>query len=335
LAKSQGAHLFGIIKLLEFSFLGFYTALNFKLRDIPGFLSMLCFGAIISSMLAVWQFIDQSSIGGVFYYLGERTFNISTIGISTANLNGQTLRPYGAFPHPNVLAFFLLTAIVFASLRIRFVKDNYMKGFLISAIIMSTVTLLLTLSRISIALVISFFFYVIYSKRKTNKEVILLTIMLAAVTGLFSSSLPSWGADFFLRGINFREELFVQSFWIFSNNLYLGIGLNNFFIHQAPLNQAISPILFQPPHNIFALTLLQLGLFGFWIFPAVIILALRRLVIKIRGNNGEAKSFQKSILFVLISIIIAGMFDHFLITLQQGQLILAIILGLSFSEIKG
>lgn len=333
LAKSPEAHLFGIIKFIEFFFLALFTAYNFKRKDIPSFIDALSLSAIVSSVLAIWQFLRQESVGGLWYFLGERIFNISTIGISTVNLDSQILRPYGTFPHPNVLAFFLFATIVFSSLRIVHEKKNYEKIFLSLTIFVSSLALILTFSRTSLFLLILFSFYIIYTKAKTNTVRFLFILFFLAILVIFYLT-QHIGSNFFLRGIDFRQELFYQSFQIFVNNLYFGIGINNFFIHQAQLITEISPVIFQPPHNIFVLAFLQLGIFGFWIFPAVFVLAIRSLFAKLRTTNIELKDFYRSVLFVLLGIIIVGMFDHFFLTLEQGQIILAIILGLSFARLK-
>ena len=255
IVASPQAHLLGIIKIIEFSFFAFFVAYSFKKADIPYFVDALALSALVSSTLSIWQFVKQSSIGGLWYFLGERTFNTSTIGISTVNLDQQILRAYGAFPHPNVLAFFLFAAIVFATLRFPFEKRVFEKVFLIFTIIISSVALFLTFSRILILVALSFLFFDFFSKSKSNKlRLVLVLVSLGAFYILFSFP---WFISFLTRGIDFRRELLDQSLMILSSNLYFGVGLNNFFIHQAPLIKTISPIIFQPPHNIFILALVQ------------------------------------------------------------------------------
>ena len=343
LSKSPGAHIFGLIKLGEFGVLGWLVAKTFTKRDIPLFVRTLSLSAIVSSVLAIWQFINQSSVGGLWYFLGERTFNSSTIGISTVNLDHQILRAYGAFPHPNVAAFFFLAATIFTVLRLPYEKSSRWKIFLIAAIVFSTLGLVVTFSRISIFLAVIFFLY--YFLRQMAKHTRML--ILGAISGILGGLgilaagpeglWPGGGflsSTFLLRGIDFREELFAQSLKIFSENPYFGIGLNNFFVHQASLIKTISPIAFQPPHNIFVLALLSLGLFGWWIVPLVFYKGILRVVGKVRESKGEIREFYRSILFVLVSIIVVGIFDHFFLTVEQGQLMLALVLGLSFVRFK-
>ena len=334
LARSPVAHIFEIVKLVEFGLFGWLVAKTFEKKDISVFVRVLALSAIVSSLLAIWQFINQSSVGGLWYFFGERTFNISTIGISTVNLDQQILRPYASFPHPNVLAFFLLVATIFNVLRLPYEKSLAIRTFLILSVMLSTVGLFLTFSRIIILLAICFFVYAIYAKGKRNVILAVLGALglLGAASILFSPDVLN--TQFLLRGIDFRQELLAQSFQIFLNNPYFGIGLNNFFIHQSALIKDISPILFQPPHNIFVIALISLGIFGFWILPAIFTFAIRSLLNKRKAKSEEQGAFYESVLFVLIAIIIVGMFDHFFLTLEQGQIMLALILGLSFTRLR-
>lgn len=330
LSKSPGAHIFGLLKLGEFGLFGWLVVKSFTKDYIRPFVLSLAASSIISSILAIWQFVIQSSVGGFWYYFGERTFNISAIGISTVNLGQLILRPYAAFPHPNVLAFFLLAAIIFAFMRIPY-ENKLIKTFLIISVLISSLALILTFSRTAILISVCFFFYAIYTKAK-RKSWVLGLLGLLGLSGIliFSGTITS---ELLLRGIDFRTELFLQSILIFFNNPYFGIGLNNFFVHQVDLIKDISPILFQPPHNIFVIALLSLGILGWWVFPAIFLFAIRSLLKESRIMNHESRDFSKSVLFVLISVIAVGMFDHFFLTLEQGQIILALILGFSFIKL--
>ncbi len=331
-SKSPLVHLWGLVKLIELVLFGFLVAKTFKKDWVSVFVRALSLSAIISSVLAIWQFLIQSSVGGFWYFLGERTFTISTIGISTVNIGQQILRPYAAFPHPNLLAFFLFANIVFSTLRIPYEK-KWWKYLLIAGILFSTFAITITFSRTLILLLIIFLFYEIYKKVSIKVRFFMLgflqvVVPFAIVTAYFKFS------DFLLRGVDFRQELLVQSLAIFQKSPYYGIGLNNFFVWQLPLIKTISPTNFQPPHNIFVVALLSLGLFGFFILPYLFYESIRSLGQKIKASNIELRSFYMSVLLVLISIIIVGFFDHFFVTLEQGEIMFALILGLSFINLN-
>lgn len=330
-AKSTSAHLFGIIKVVEFVLVAFCASRYFKKDKISTFVRTLSISAILTSILAIWQFVNQSSVGGVWYFLGERTFSSSTIGISTVNLGQQLLRSYAAFPHPNLLAFFLLMSVIFSTLRISHEKNRAWKFILFASILISCLALIFTFSRISIFLALLFFIYIIYAyfQDKLPKLLPMFGLILFFASLFLINFL---GYNFLLRGIDFREQLFVQSFTIFQKSPYFGIGINNFFAHQASLIKTISPINFQPPHNIFVLSLLSFGILGWWMVPFLFFYSIRSVREKLQTKKEELKDFYKSILFVLCSIVVVGMFDHFFMTLEQGQIILFLILGLSFAK---
>lgn len=329
-AKSVGAHLFGLVKLLEFGVFGLLVARSFKPDWIPGFVRALSLSALLSSTLAIWQFLIKSSVGGIWYFFGERTFSISTVGISTVNLDQQILRPYAAFPHPNILAFFLILSVVFSALLVKYEK-NWWRILLSISITISIAAIILSFSRTAILLLVSFAIYEIYTKVSPKWK--------SAGLGFFQIVIPFFVifildkySQFIIRGIDFREELFLQSWQIFIKNPYYGIGINNFFVNQAPLIHTLSPTNFQPPHNIFVVVILSLGLFGWWIFPRIFYKGGLRVVKILRVDKGEVRNFYIGVLIVLIGIIFMGMFDHFFVTLEQGQIILALILGLAFSN---
>lgn len=101
------------LKFFEFGFLAYFVSK--KPPYLSTSLPFLLIPLIYESVLAIWQFINQGSIGGWWYWFGERSFNVATPGIAKAIINGQlVLRPYGTFSHPNVLAGFLVvTGLIF------------------------------------------------------------------------------------------------------------------------------------------------------------------------------------------------------------------------------
>jgi len=108
-------------------FLGWYVYQN-KESAIKILKQILPYQLIFISLLAITQLIHQSSLNGIFWWLGERTFTISTPGIAKTNLCinhlfpyfwnlkfgicNLALRPYATFSHPNSLAGYLLVSLV-------------------------------------------------------------------------------------------------------------------------------------------------------------------------------------------------------------------------------
>jgi len=67
----------------------------------------------LETFLALGQVVSGGSLGGVFYWLGERKFDYLSLGIARISWFGdQYVRAYGTFSHPNSLAGFLLVGII-------------------------------------------------------------------------------------------------------------------------------------------------------------------------------------------------------------------------------
>jgi hypothetical protein len=69
------------LKMLEFSFLAFYFFRQ-NLLELFTIVKTLFFSSITFSLIGIAQFIKGGTIGGLLYFLGERTFNQSTPGIA-------------------------------------------------------------------------------------------------------------------------------------------------------------------------------------------------------------------------------------------------------------
>ena len=64
---------------------------------------------ITESLLGLAQVINGGSLGGIWYWIGERRFSFSSIGIAQMSLWGEgMLRAYGSFPTQIVWQGFLL-----------------------------------------------------------------------------------------------------------------------------------------------------------------------------------------------------------------------------------
>jgi O-antigen ligase len=183
---ASGNHIVSImiwLRVFEYLSFGLYIILNIpKLINIYKLLA----GSIIwSSLLALSEFIFQRSIGGIFWWLGERTFTVDTPGIARAEVCGLfnyscklILRPYASFPHPNVLGGYI--SVLFPILIYLFIKYGYTSQKIINKIILFIllilipfITLLVTFSRgAEIAffceIVIAFVWWII--RRLRNKE---------------------------------------------------------------------------------------------------------------------------------------------------------------------
>lgn len=328
-SKSVPAGLFGILKVVEFAFFGLYTSTYFQDTMRKPFLYILGAFACSVSLLGILQYYFQHSLGGVFYLLGERSFNASTIDIATFSFHGvSVLRPYATFPHPNVFAFFLLFSLIFLVVNNSLFKS---KLFLFSIIPFILIAFLLTFSRVTlIAGALLVCIHVLSQRKMSLKKASALCIPAIFLAVLFLSQ--RFSLQSITRDWGYREELVFLYWDMFLKSPLIGVGLLNSFINQISYQKTVSPTLLQPVHNIYLYTLVQVGILGFIMIP----LFVKKVIQKSFQSLGNARKvdtlWQRSVFYALLAALFVGLFDHFLLTLQQGQLILALIIGLSFAR---
>lgn len=277
----------------------------------PAVFWALALSVVTESVLAISQFVNGGTLG--LWIAGERTFSLSTPAIAKFDFYGrQFLRPYGTFPHPNVLAGFLVLANLLISLKIFSLKSWITK----LSLVLGGITILLSVSRTAIIAGIILALLLLKSKGR----IILLVVALILLPILYTR----FSAIFNFDNLSFsrREELSQASLQMWSSSKILGIGLNNFI--PASSNQiVVGPSRFlQPVHNIFLLALSETGIIG-----------LMGLLILIGYPIARNFKFQiTNFKLMWLIIIFLGMFDHYFLTLPQGYRMLFLIWGLTFSK---
>ncbi|MEX2028269.1 MAG: O-antigen ligase family protein [Candidatus Curtissbacteria bacterium] len=260
------------------------------------------------ALILIAQFLLQRSLGLTF--LGERTFDTTTSSIAHANLFGnQVLRSYGTFPHPNVAAAFLVFGMtVFLGSKRETIKFVFPSA-------LALVGLFVTFSKSALA-AFAVTLGIIFAKRK---EFLLFIVAFLAIGALLLKNT----SDASLPTISERLVLIQKSLDISLESPIFGIGSNNFILELSKSNLfSVNLIrLLQPVHNIFFLILAENGVLGLLLFFAILFTVLKRADTKIK-------------LALFVSILIFGSIDHFLWTLQQGQLLLWLSVGYILSSQK-
>ena len=339
-SKNYSAGWYGFIKLIEFSFLAFYVKNNFNLFKKEIIFACFLAGIVFEASLSLFQFFNGGSLNSFLYFLGERTFTSQTPGIANASINGQlVLRPYGTFSHPNVLAGYLIIAMLYLLL---FFSKKIKRFFLFLGIVFGTASLLLTFGRMAIflwtAYLVLLFRFLIpekYKKELSNLRIVLfLSIFIFLFLFIFFFFQNSVFFQRFLstklsdEPVIQRQELISESLIMFAKNPVFGVGLNNFFYNINYLSLEKKTMLIQPVHNIFLYTLSQTGLTGIFFLTYILFRSFKNILKK-------ASSKEKAYLLMgLFSVIFLGMFDHYFLTIQQGQILLTLIIGISLSYKK-
>ena len=330
IATNKWAALYKLAKITEFIFLGLII---YKLKpNILTVLKVLAHDTIYVSLITITQFILQRSIGGGLWWLGERTFYAGTPGIAAIAFHGQLLlRPYAVFPHPNVLGGFLTIVLPFFLFILLYRRKFIHKLFIIlflASFILGMISLFLSFSRAAWVVTIIGFLFMILEKKdkliywlKKHKAFSLLIfytfIFLSMAIPLI---LPVSGQSFMER-----VELIKTAINMVSRYPFFGRGLNNFIVHLLPsYSGAVSLIIAQPVHNVYLLIFTETGLVGF----SFLLMFLAAVYYKGLSSN-------PLIIFAFIQLFFLGFFDHYLFTLQQGQLLFTVCTVLVVNKGKG
>jgi hypothetical protein len=285
---------------------------------------------IIESLIGFAQVIKGGSLNGIFYWLGERSFSFNTIGIAQISVIGQGLvRAYGTFSHPNSLAGFLLVSLLFwteyknnlTSLKsIKFRIWWWLVAWL------GLIGIIISGSRIIWLLAVLSLIYLVYQFKKIKDKKyfwggILISLgVVLIIYGLISTNYPSnrllggWDSE----SLSKRWDLNITSIEMIKDSLWLGKGAGNFLVELPRFQVKNSSFWLQPVHNIFLLILSEIGMIGMLIF---------NFQFKIFENI--KKIFKnKTNRWLILIILITGLWDHYWITLSQNYWLLGLVLAI-------
>jgi hypothetical protein len=318
--------LYGAIKALEMLFLGYMVSRHFSYKDVSLVACVLSGAVAIECLLIVLQIITQGSIGGLWYFLGERSFSAGNIGIATVQTFGhELLRAYGSFPHPNVLAFFLLLSCVFGFfgfLDAHKTKNTVNTIWFACINVFTTMCLLFTFSRMVLALFITFCIY--GSIRFGKYRYIFITVLIVSLLFVLFF-FQRFGLSALLSSdLLWRIDLAHIAIQIISQNLFFGVGINNFFYYQIDYQRTLTPVLLQPPHMIYLIVLLHSGIVGGVFILFCIYKTMKKSLHLIKISPYSLPGISSLLFLALLSI---GFTDHYFLTVQQGMIMTSFIFG--------
>ncbi len=306
IAKNKFLTGFQIIKIFEFFILFFLAKIYFLKTDKNSILLALFFSSLIEVFLSIYQLVFSYSIGGISYFFGERLLSLSTPAIAKIIVFGKEfLRPYGSFSHPNSLGGFYLLLYFFV-----LTQKNFQKNIILKWLTLLNFNVLVFLSFSKIAIISFLILNTVYFLKNLKTSCFFCKIN-KIFTPFFLSLIFLIGTTDILT-IEKRLSLIKNSFEILKNNLFFGVGLNNYLIAQSKLDSYFPFFLNQPVHNIFLLLLTELGLIGF---------------IGMIYMLFENKKFFLSNYYLLFVILLTGFFDHYWWSLNQNFLLVSFVYG--------
>ncbi len=266
----------------------------------------LTVSAFYQLALALTQVILGHSVGGLTYYLGERTVAVGLPSVALASIMGSVvLRAYATFSHPNILAGWAVVSLLIL-LRLKLsTKYQILGAILVSALVF------LTQSRSSaialFAIIIPF--YILKSIR--HRLAYLVIAMLLLLVTPQSLVIPS-RSDFSLQQ---RLDLQKLSSQVISQYPLFGTGA------QASITTypSVSPSsrLLQPDHNSATLFLSWFGIFG--VFAALHTL------------SSIFENLRIWDLRFAVPLTPLLLLDHYLLTSPQGLFVLLLYLRLALN----
>ena len=334
------------VKLVEFGLLFFYVRSNFcpkspsAIGPRTNIFKILVLGGLVQAILAIAQFIKQSSLGlGI---LESGIFRPGIPGVATFSLGVEKImRAYGSFQHSNVLAGFLLLAI-FAMYAILIIRKD-IRIIPIIALFVLIFALFLTFSRVALLvfLIMSLVMFLIMILKR-EKVLKLFGLFLVFCIICIAILCPYLKARFFTisleeEALNLRFFYNKMAFAMIKEKPFLGVGIGNFVNYSenypAYLRAASKMIgsddipdwLFQPVHNIYLLIGAEIGILGLLVFILFIGLNVGTQISK--GN--PVSHISHIFLFLLVGFLILGLTDHYFWTLQSGALMFWVALALS------
>lgn len=307
------------------------------------------------SLCALLQFIFQRSIG--LALLGESVLGQQTAGTAKIVIEGvKFIRGYGTFPHPNVLGAFLGMGLIALSylflLNMSRPKEKLFGWFLkLPRMNTSTVAILLGLDLTLFGLVLTFsraawavagiamllFFICMWLKRKeygiSLSSLCALVLVFVVLSGIIVYKM-SW-AIFPRAAVNLGEPAvsyrlaYTELGITLSKAHPLGVGIGNsvFYAVKSELYQKMGMRevwAWQPVHNLYLLISSEVGIAGLVLFLAAIFLLFAQAWEKTRSHDPEFAIAG----IMLFALLLFGLTDHFLWTLESGRLMLWLTIGL-------
>ncbi len=300
--------------------------LNFKQMSLAFWSS-----ATLQGYLAVLQFFVQETAPSK--WLGIASHRSFDTGVAVVQTESERwLRAYGAFGWPNTLGVYLALALLIGFIIYKYVKPRYRPFFLIGQMIIGA-GIMFSFSRNAIVAMIagSIVYFIVVKIKKMSGEVKPVIEQLVAVFAVALVISAFYCSAYYVRiaghGVfenisrDARLEQYRQNALILNQNIFMGVGPGLYTYAMAGYFSPPAFGSYEPVHNIYLLSLTELGLIGYIILNTLVIF----LVFQI---------WKKRPLFlgVIFALFVAGIFDHFLWSLYIGQALFWVIFGLGLAK---
>lgn len=262
---------------------------------------------------ALRQWFTQHSLTGYIPF-GEPAFSNPQI-VKAMWIDGSLkILPYGTTVHPHILATFFVVATLLLLQLGNVIKDKQSRFFQISMLVMTVIICILTQSfAATCALGIGLAVFYLTSQQRYAKRignvVRFILIALPILSVLFFHT--QWAQTAPNTSILRRSQLETISLQMIAKHPLIGVGWNNFTRDMEQYGYVSSTVRFlQPVHHVPLLLISELGIVGWFVIAALVVMILRSPT-----RN----------LSLIAALIVTASFDHFLLTLTSGRLLLLLV----------
>lgn len=307
------------------------------------FFSSLFFWGFFESLIGIYQFMLQKSVG--LRFLGEAIIAPFLKGIGKVDfLTTKLVRSYGTFPHPNILSAFLLVSLI-SGFYLWISERSSFNNTTVTGLIKRYILFIVPIFSIILAIFLSFsrsawlatilfpLIFVIYqfthqtSKIESKKIFQFIAIMCLSglITVLIFKPLTTnrLNVSYADPAVNLRLTYSKIGIEIIKNNFF-GVGLGN------QINYSISNGVFkkfglneiwqyEPIHNIYLLIASEVGILSLVFILCFILITISKI---------KSLLFNLIIATPILILMFLGVFDHFLWDIWQGQLLFWASIGL-------
>ncbi len=301
------------------------TSVNIRKLSI-----VLALAITIQATLGIAQFLTQSDII-TSKWLGMAPHDASVSGTSVIETSdGRWLRAYGSQPHPNVLGGLIVIGMILVSYLIQTLefKKSYevfiiKRLSLVACYILLAISLLLTFSR-SAWVAISIIAIACLAKRLSKPLkpasfaqiailpiITIISLYVAIYPSIIDSRLDASGR-LEQRSITERVAGISEARDMIQAKPILGVGIGTYTKTLQQKNPQREDYDIQPVHNVYLLVFAELGIAG--LIALIIIIALNIVIPK---QSRELAVEKTAFATILVSLLLLGLFDHYLWTLPS------------------
>jgi O-antigen ligase len=295
--------------------------------DLRKIVLAVIFSGFAQALFAIAQFalqwIPEST------YIGMSSQDASELGVSVVETDlRRWLRAYGTFPHPNILAGWLVLSLLLLISDLKRASQRFLDVFRYPILIILLFGLLATFSRsawIGFLIFFIMFLFSLFISRAWLEGVKIFFVVSAVIAVFFITFQEPMATRLGIGGrleqkSNSERMLSIsQSAQIIKARPFTGFGIGNYglAVHQK-IDDSQKAWYYQPVHNIPLLIWSEIGFIG-----AVIVLLI--LLFVVISFIRPRFNFLGIALFV--PLIVICLFDHYIWSLYPGMMIGAVWVG--------